>query len=161
MHTDSRETDPRGARLDDLDDALVAVRRGLQRPGYRRRLLAGLSAELPLATLRLLRAVQRAAAPPSIGEVADVLAIDPSTASRVVERAVDAGFLERRVCRDDRRRTRLHLSSSGAVLLDEVTDRRRELLGEATAQWPVADLDAFVRLLHELVAGFDAVEAGS
>jgi hypothetical protein len=85
--------------LDRLDEVLGRIRRVLQRPGYRRRLLEGLSTPVELALLRLLRVVERAGDAPTIGFVADRLAIDPSTASRVVERAVAAGLLERHVGR--------------------------------------------------------------
>lgn len=150
----------RGA-LDDLDDALVGIRRVLQRPGYRSRLLRALSADLPLATLRLLRAVQRGGAAPSIGEVADVLGVDPSTASRVVERAVVSEYLRRTTCTQDRRRTRLVLTSTGAHLLDEVTARRRELLAEITASWDAADIGELLILLQRLLDGFDTLEASA
>ena len=166
MHMDAstrlREgSGPARGHLDQLDEALVGIRRVLQRPGYRDRLLRALSARIPLATLRLLRAVQRAATAPAIGEVADVLGIDPSTASRVVDRAVAAGYLERSVCPDDRRRTRLLLSTSGAALLDEATARRRELLAEITETWDTDDLDTLVVLLQRLLSGFDALEASA
>ncbi len=173
----------RGRDLDDLDDALVEVRRALQRPGYRHRLLDGLSVEVSLATLRLLRAVQRTTTPattrattpasaavgdagapvgaPSIGEVAEALAVDPSTASRLVDRAVAGGLLERRACADDRRRTRLHLSERGRRFLDEVTERRRDLLREITFTWSRGDVDDLVGLLRRLREGFDALEGAS
>lgn len=152
---------PRSERdvlLDELDEALVEVRRVLQRPGYRQRLLAGLPQDVPLSILRLLRVVQRASEPPSIGTVADVLAVDPSTASRMVDRAVARGELERRPCADDRRRARLHLTADGRALLETATARRRELLAEVTSDWSAPALDALVGQLERLQAGFDALE---
>jgi hypothetical protein len=47
------------ATLDALDEVLVDVRRVLQRPGYRRRLLAAVGGPVELASLRVLRAVER------------------------------------------------------------------------------------------------------
>ena len=143
---------------DALDDALVAVRRVLLRPGYRTRLLEGLPGRVELATLRLLRTVQRHDGPPSIGEVAEVLTVDPSTASRVVERAVEQGLLERRPCTDDRRRTRLELTAAGTELLDRATARRRELLAEVTADWDADELAHLVTSLTALIDGFDQLE---
>lgn len=144
--------------LDALDEALVDVRRLLQRPGYRRRLLAGLPEHVELATVRLLRAVQRSDGPPAIGEVAEVLMVDPSTASRIVDRAVASGHLERQACADDGRRTRLRLTADGAALLDRATARRRELLAEVTTAWPQEDLARLVDALRLLAAGFDELE---
>lgn len=146
------------AQHDALDEALVAIRRVLQRPGYRRRLLEGLPSRVELAVVRLLRTVQRSEGPPSIGDVADVLAVDPSTASRVVDRAVAAGHLDRRACTDDRRRARLHLTVSGAELLDHATRRRRELLSEITVDWSDEELEQLVGGLRRLLEGFDTLE---
>ena len=149
------------SRHDALDDALVAIRRVLLRPGYRARLLDALPGRVELATLRLLRTVQRHEAAPSIGEVAEVLTIDPSTASRVVDRAVGSGLLERRACTDDRRRARLYLTPTGTELLDRATDRRRELLAEVTGDWTEDELDLLVRQLTALIAGFDQLEGSA
>lgn len=153
---------PRGTpRHDALDDALVTIRRVLLRPGYRARLLEGLPGHVELATLRLLRTVQRHEGAPSIGEVAELLMIDPSTASRVVDRAVGSELLERRACTDDRRRARLHLTATGTELLDRATDRRRELLTEVTADWTEDELDLLVHQLTALIRGFDQLEGSA
>jgi len=146
--------------LDRLDELLVELRRVLLRPGYRRALLGDLAGTVGLATVRLLRTVQRAGGPPSIGEVAEVLAVDPSTASRVVDRAAEAGLLERRACADDRRRARLRLTSDGEALLAEVTARRRAVLAAAVEGWDRDDLVLLQVLVDRLLAGFDAA-AGS
>ena len=154
-------TTDRHAALDALDDALVELRQVQLRPGYRRRLLDGLATDVPLAVLRLLRVVQRADEPPTIGAVADVLVVDPSTASRVVDRAVDGGYLERRACDDDRRRARLQLSSRGEELLEAVTQRRRDLLAEVASDWTADELAAMVARIERLQAGFDALEGSA
>ena len=144
--------------LDQLDQVLVEVRRVLQRPGYRREVLGELAGTVELATVRLLRVVQRAERPPTIGAVAEVLVVDPSTASRLVDRAVDAGTLERRSCEEDRRRARLHVTEEGLRLLGAVTERRRAVLAEATSGWEVAELGHLLQGLERLLEGFDRVE---
>ena len=144
--------------LDQLDQVLVEIRRVLQRPGYRRAVLGELAGTVELATVRLLRVVQRADQPPTIGAVAEVLVVDPSTASRLVERAVDAGTLERRSCEQDRRRARLHITEEGQRLLDAVTERRRGVLAEATSGWEEAELSHLLQGLERLLEGFDRVE---
>jgi DNA-binding MarR family transcriptional regulator len=147
------------ATLDALDEVLVDVRRVLQRPGYRRRLLAAVGGPVELASLRVLRAVERApSGAPSIGAVADVLAVDPSTASRTVDRCVAAGHLVRVPCAQDRRRSRLELTAAGRAALARVTDARRELLAEVTAAWDPADLEQLTDLLTTLLAGFERLE---
>ncbi len=144
--------------LDRLDETLVGLRRVLQRPGYRRAVLGGLETDVELGTLRLLRVVQRSPQEPTIGDAAEVLVIDPSTASRVVDRAVATGHLERRPCSDDRRRSRLSLTAAGEELLAAVSARRRAVLAGATTGLSDAELTTLMELLERLLDGFDAVE---
>lgn len=154
-------TSAAGSRLDALDDALVGLRRAQQQPAYRRALLAGIDADIELATVRVLRAVQRAGSPPSIGDVAERLVVDASTASRFVDRAVSDGWLVRRACADDRRRTRLELTPAGARVLDRVTAQRRRILAQLTHDLEPEDVDRFVELLSLLTTRLDAVGAPS
>ena len=146
------------AALDRLDDALVEVRRVLQRPGYRRAVLGELAGTVGLQTIRVLRLVERAEQAPTIGAVAEALVVDPSTASRAVDRAVDAGLLERRVCSDDGRRARLYLTGPGRAVLAEVSARRRSVLARAVRDWEQGDVGALHALLQRLLDGFDAAE---
>lgn len=146
--------------LDALDDVLVAIRRIPQRPHYRRRLLAGLEMPGGPATLRALRVVERTDDEgPSIGEVAEALALDPSTASRVVDRCVGAGLLERTVDSDDRRRFNLRLTEAGRDLLGAAAMNRRALLEEVTGAWDREELQRLLELLGELRVGFDRLES--
>ena len=157
----SNGSNARSVRLDALDESLLGIRRVFQRPGYRKLLLDSVSHDVELATLRLLRVVQRADGAPSVGAVAEVLTVDPSTASRVVDRAVQSGHLERRACAEDRRRARLHLTASGQAVLEEVTTRRRELLSDVTDAWNADDVIHLIDLLSLLQAGFDRLESSA
>ncbi|TVR23247.1 MAG: MarR family transcriptional regulator [Nitriliruptor sp.] len=146
------------AVLDRLDDALVEVRRVLQRPGHRRAVLGELAGTVGLQAIRVLRLVERAEHAPTIGAVAEALVVDPSTASRTVDRAVAAGLLQRHACSDDGRRARLHLTGPGCALLAEVSARRRAVLARAVGDWEPADVDTLHVLLERLLGGFDAAE---
>ena len=143
--------------LQELDEVLFDIRRVFQGSAYRKRMLRGLPYDVELATLRLMRVIQRADDPPSIGEVAESLAIAPSTASRLVDQAVDSGYVERLSGGGDRRRIRLRLSGSGGIVLDELNVRRRELLDEVTGEWDDVDLEALSRLLSVLKSDFDGL----
>jgi len=144
--------------LADLDRALLEVRRLVNRPGYRRRLLGPLGRRIELSTVRVLHAVDQAPAAPSIGGVAATLAIDPSTASRLVEQRVNEGLLERSPDAQDRRRTVLRLTPAGEALLDELAAARIGMLTEVTASWSATDIRTLDELLHRLAEGFDAYE---
>jgi len=145
-------------RLVGLDHALLEVRRLVNRPGYRRRLLGPLERRIELSTVRVLHAVDQAEAPPSIGQVASTLAIDPSTASRLVDQRVTEGLLQRSPDPTDRRRTVLSLTDSGRTLLTELAESRRAMLAEVTRGWSAADQRDLERLLDRLVDGFRTLE---
>lgn len=145
-------------RLEGLDAALLELRSLVARPGYRRRLLGPLGRRVELSTVRLLQAVERAATPPSIGEVAAALGIDPSTASRLVDQRVGEGLLERHRSPADGRRTTLHVTDGGRTLLAELRDSRHDLLAEITGGWDVVDLEALETLMSRLAEGFARLE---
>ena len=145
-------------RLIGLDRALLEVRRLVNRPGYRRRLLGPLGRRIELSTVRVLHAVDQAPTPPSIGTVAATLAIDPSTASRLVDQRVTEGLLSRSPDPDDRRRLVLTLTPAGRALLDELAASRTTMLEEVTADWTSADIVALERLLLRLTTDFAILE---
>lgn len=149
----------RAELIDALDDALVSVQRVPRRPGYRRRLLGSLDLPGGLGAFRVLRAVERAPdRAPSIGDIAEALAVDPSTASRVVERCVGAGLLTRTAQAGDRRRARLRLTDAGSDLLGQVSRNRRDVLGEVAGDWDDENLEQLLRLLRTLLAGLGRLE---
>lgn len=149
----------RNDALDALDDALIAVRRALTRPGYVRRFMAALGEQVELGTYRTVRAVSRLDGPHrSVGCVADLLAIDASTASRLVDRAVAAGYVAREPAPEDRRRMRLELTPRGESLLVRATAARRELLGDVTADWSTEELVEIGGALQRLRKSMDELE---
>lgn len=141
-----------------LDHALLELRRLVNRPGYRRRLLGPLGRRIELSTVRVLHAVDQADGPPSIGDVASTLVIDPSTASRLVDQRVSEGLLERTSDPADRRRAVLRLTAAGRELLVELADSRREMLTEVTSGWTDDDRLQLENLLERLVLGFRQLE---
>lgn len=147
-----------GSRYDQLDELLVRVHIVRQRPGWRRRLLDTSGAVPTLSTLRVLRAVEQreeTGQGASIGEVAEYMAVEHSTASRTVATAVKAGLLTKTLATEDQRRCVLVLTEEGRSALAEVTGRRQEMVAEMVADWPDGDVDALVVLLQRLVADFE------
>lgn len=152
----------RPTTLDALDDALVGVRRMLRHPAHRRRVLEGIGTDVSIGTLRVARAVERGGEqPPVIGDVAELLGIDPSTASRMVDDAVRRGLVDRQPCTQDRRRQRLRLTEDGAVLLERATAVRRQVLAEITEAWQAEEVAGLVHQLDRLLDDFDALVGGS
>jgi DNA-binding MarR family transcriptional regulator len=146
------------SRYDQLDDLLTRLHVARQRPSWRRRLLVGGNPVASVSTLRVLRAVeqcQRAGGGASISDVAEYTAVEHSTASRTVATVVEAGLLTKTFATDDQRRCVLMLTDVGRKALATVTDRRRELVAETIADWPVADVDTLVTLLDRLTERFE------
>ncbi|UXA17980.1 MarR family winged helix-turn-helix transcriptional regulator [Mycobacterium sp. SMC-4] len=144
--------------LDALDDLLTRIHIARLRPNWRRRLLDAAGPVSTMSALRVLRAVEQcenAGAGASVRDVADFLGVEQSTASRTVATVVDAGLLDKTMATDDQRRCRLLLTESGRAALAEVTDRRRDLVAEAVADWPHADVATLVSLLQRLAERFE------
>lgn len=145
-------------RYDHLDELLTRIHVLRQRPGWRRLLLRESDPVSTVSTLRVLRAVEhceRAGSTASIGDVADYMAVEHSTASRTVAAVVAAGMLAKTVAAEDQRRSSLALTDVGRKALAQVTDRRRELVTETIAHWPDEDVDALVGLLDRLAVDFE------
>lgn len=101
----------------------------------------------------------------TVGAVAERLEIDPSTASRLVGHAIDAGFVSRQASPVDARRAHLQLTDAGRRIQDKADEFRRHFIGRLVADWTPAERAEFARLLRrfsEAAAGasIDEAEAG-
>lgn len=144
--------------ISNLDEAIVGFRAATQRPAYRQRLLKDIDFEGGIASLRLLRSVERQSVDgtgPSIRQVATDLGVEHSTASRSVDALVRADLLSRARCSDDQRQARLHLTDRGRASLSAATGRRQEVLASLVEDWEATDLRTLTRLLDRLRHGFD------
>lgn len=150
---------PRPSSLAALDSALSLMRRPwLQHPERRRRFLAELGVPVELGCVRTLFAVAEAPDPATVAQVAEQLAVDPSTASRLVNDATRAGFIERGTAKRDRRCVNLRLSDAGRDLLDRARAIRRRWLGALTREWSDDDVAQLARLLERLRHELDREE---
>ena len=146
------------SRYSQLDELLVRIHIVRQRPGWRRRLIDASGSVPSLSTLRVLRAVEqreKAGHSASVGEVAEYMAVEHSTASRTVANVVAAGLLTKTHDAEDQRRCVLTLTEEGRNALADVTERRREMVAETVAEWSESDVDKLVDLLEQLVTDFE------
>ncbi|MFI0372867.1 MarR family winged helix-turn-helix transcriptional regulator [Actinomadura sp. 1N219] len=157
--------------LADIGAALFHLRRVWAKPDLMKRIRAQTPGERPLqisnlmvvnAVAALTTAAEHADAPDApdaadaadessfeitVGAVAERLEIDPSTASRLVGHAIDAGLLSRRPSPVDARRANLALTEAGRRV-KQVADRfRRAYLDELMTGWSTAERAEFARLL--------------
>jgi DNA-binding MarR family transcriptional regulator len=86
--------------------------------------------------------------------LAESLAVNPSTALRMVDRLVDVGFVARRANPASRREVLLQLTQSGKELVDKVNARRRVEIGALIGKMSARDRTGLIRALRAFaVAG--------
>jgi DNA-binding MarR family transcriptional regulator len=83
----------------------------------------------------------------TVGAVADYLDIDPSTASRLVGHAIDAGFVSRTPSPVDARRAHLRLTESGERVRGLTDEFRRRFIARLVADWTDEERSVFAGLL--------------
>jgi DNA-binding MarR family transcriptional regulator len=93
----------------------------------------------------------RQAGPLSLKQLGDLLIAEAGHPSRLVDRLVEAGLVERRPADDDRRRVVLSLTARGRKLETRAAKRREELLDLARAAVGDRDITPALDLLRELV----------
>ncbi|WP_433242262.1 MarR family winged helix-turn-helix transcriptional regulator [Streptosporangium sp. CA-135522] len=132
-----------------IDVALFRLRRIWARP-LRARKLGDPQRPVQLSNVMVVHAVHKLSLDVpevTVGAVAEQLDVDPSTASRLVNDAIGARFVEREESAVDARRARLVLSERGRRVLEVVVRHRRTYLDGLIADWDRTDREAFARLL--------------
>ena len=84
----------------------------------------------------------------SLTRLAEQLAVNPSTAMRMVDRLSTAGMVERTPDPEDRRVVRLVATEAGRRVVHAVTERRRAEIAEIVAAMPHEDRGAMVQALQ-------------
>ena len=113
-----------------------------------RRLLASLHPEAPKMTPTKLRALDVIGEGDGvrIGELADRIGIDETTATRLVDRLEAGGVAERRSAEGDRRAIMVDLTPAGLVLVKAVGRRRQRFLCEVLTALEPDERAELVRL---------------
>lgn len=139
-----------------IDAALVRLRRVWTGPP---RLFDHRGQQVELSSVLVVEGCARHAAEgrePTVGGLAEFADVAPSTASRLVDRAVEAGFVARGPSPADARRSVLRLTPAGEALrADAVAFRLQWLRGTLTG-WPDDDTAQLAELLTRFA---DAVVA--
>jgi DNA-binding MarR family transcriptional regulator len=91
------------------------------------------------------------AGPLSLGELGDLLIAESGHPSRLVDRLVGAGLVERRPAESDRRRVELSLTPRGRNLERRAAAAREQLFDAARAAVGERDLAPALELLRELL----------
>lgn len=115
-----------------------------------------------VVTAPQLRALVLVATRPDVdgATIAASLDIHPSGATRLCDRLVDAGLLDRATSTIDRRRLVLTLTDAGTRLVDSVMDHRRAALERILGRMRPADVHALVIGLAALSEAAEEPAAG-
>ena len=84
----------------------------------------------------------------SLSRLAEQLAVNPSTAMRMVDRLTAAGMVERTADAGDRRVVRLVATEAGRRVVHQVTERRQAEIAQIVAAMPDKHRDAMVQALQ-------------
>ncbi|WP_375388845.1 MarR family winged helix-turn-helix transcriptional regulator [uncultured Amnibacterium sp.] len=134
--------------IERLDSALVHLRRLWSGPPQR---LGSGEREVDLSGVLLLEAWARLVEVPdgavSVGALAAFAAVRPSTATRLVDRAVAAGLLERVDAEGDARRRLVTATAEGRTVRLRAVTLRTAWLTDVLDDWPTGDVERFSVLL--------------
>lgn len=130
----------RGAAMVSLRDQLFSTPNGTLEPGQ-------------VDTLELI--VQR----PTwrMSDLADALRIDPSTATRAVQRMVVLGLAERHPSREDGRVVMVSATPEGLAWHAHLVRTRRDLMRHLLGQFDPDERTVFAEFLERFVAALDTV----
>ncbi|MFI5842057.1 MarR family transcriptional regulator [Catenuloplanes sp. NPDC051500] len=103
---------------------------------------------LSASQLRAMLTLEEISGGINLRGLAERLGVVLSSASRLSDRLVAAGLLERRQSDEDRREVLVRLSSSGRRLLADLRSRRRERLAEVLSRMTPEDRAALRRGLE-------------
>jgi DNA-binding MarR family transcriptional regulator len=92
-----------------------------------------------------------------MSELADALRVDPSTATRAVQRLERVGLAVRRPSPEDGRVVFVSATSLGLRRHDAIADRRRESLGILLAVFTREEREGLADLMSRLVESLDAL----
>jgi DNA-binding MarR family transcriptional regulator len=136
---------PAAAQDDQLVDAVLGASRALVAVAARS--LGDLAEDVTLAQYRVL--VELAArGPQRVAELAGVLGVERSTATRMCDRLVRKRLIHRRRESRDRRAVQVALTGGGRSLVDRVTRRRREEISRILERLAPRDRAAVRRALR-------------
>ncbi|MBS3804882.1 MAG: MarR family transcriptional regulator [Oleiphilaceae bacterium] len=84
-------------------------------------------------------------------ELAGLMAIENPTLVRLLDNLEAQGLIERRLCQNDRRARRLHLTDSGHKFMDELNARARDLRKEMLEGVPESDIETAVNVFNRIM----------
>jgi DNA-binding MarR family transcriptional regulator len=138
---------PANRSIDQIGAALEVVARSLTQARLHERLLQAAGVRLDRAGAALLHKLYIHPESLRVSTLADLLGVDAPTVTRKVQQLEHDGLVVRQSDPDDRRATRIGLSTTGRRTLERVLEARRSWLEGLFEQWSEADLATYASLL--------------
>jgi DNA-binding MarR family transcriptional regulator len=149
------------ATVSAIEQALTQLVRHANLPRVHARLAAMIGVAIDRAAYAALSRLGECG-PLRLSDLACVMGVDASTASRQVQALEREGLVRRRSDPGDQRVARLELTEAGSTALLEAQRARRQAVQELLADWSQADREALARLLgrlsHEIARLLEAPE---
>jgi len=135
----------RESELEDVVDGVLRASRALVAVAARS--IAQVDDTVTLPQYRALVALA-ARGPQNMGALAEELGVHSSTATRMCDRLVSKGLVDREVSAVSRREVTVRLTARGRRLLHRVTTARRRAIGQIVAKVPADLREAMVDALQ-------------
>lgn len=90
-----------------------------------------------------------------MGDLATALRVDPSTATRAVQRLVRVGLAQRDACSEDGRVVKVRITAAGRSRHEEAAARRSQVMERLLAEFDPAEQETLAALLERFVAALD------
>jgi DNA-binding MarR family transcriptional regulator len=111
------------------------------------------------AIIRIRCGVGRVPRDPTIGLVAEEMAIDPSRASRIVADLVAKTYVRREAAQDDGRKSVLSLTPEGKKLMETFRREKWKIMARVFQGWTAEDIAAFARSVRTYAEGMQQAVA--
>jgi DNA-binding MarR family transcriptional regulator len=121
-------------QVDELTNAVLAASRAVV--SVELRSIASVDASVTLPQFRALVVLDQFGGHCRVGDLAAELRIEPSTATRLCDRLVRRGLVQRHENETNRREVAVTLSAGGKRLVDKVTEVRRVEIGAIVSRIP-------------------------
>ena len=136
-----------------IERSMLAIRR--------RQTRRALSQDLPQNDVwvgQVVDALEAAGTALSVGQIASLLGVDQSQASRRVTRAIDHRVAERIAAQDDGRKSLVRLTRRGRDLAAQMHANRQRAIAAAVLEWSATDQKRLAHLLERFVLDFEAAQ---
>jgi DNA-binding MarR family transcriptional regulator len=140
-------TGPADRSIDQIEVALQVVARSMTQARLHERFLQTAGVRLDRAGAALLYKLYAHRDSLRVTTLADLLGVDAPTVTRKVQQLEHEGYVVRHPDPDDRRATRIELSSSGRRTLQRVLDARRSWIASLFEGWDRTELGDFASAL--------------